>query len=148
METLQKSFDAFRRRYGGRVFFRAISQRPAERIISAGRVSSQDLPMPIYLDCSLERAGNYLPNCPTIEFRLKRDARVVDVILFPRSNTGTWDATLPPDLDEESANGRTSLAKRGLADGFFHEVAEMLEVYNCDILVPVKMHSPLVQEDE
>jgi hypothetical protein len=114
--------------------------------MAAGAITSQDIEGPLHLTTSLDHAQNYVPHHPVIEFVLKPEAKVLDMRFHPKSETGTWDATLPDEADVDHPLGRAGLVGEDLIDGLFHEFDDILEVHNHAILTPVKLHPAVYQQ--
>ena len=74
---------------------------------------------------------------------MKPGAKVLDMRFHPKSERGTWDATLPDETDAEHPLGRSGLVGEGLADAMFHELSDVLEVHQHAILTPVRLHQPV-----
>lgn len=100
------------------------------------------VPLPINLATSLEHAGNYIPHASTVEFLLKPDARIIDMRFVPKSEKGTWDASLGEEDDAVHSLGRAAMVRDNLIDGIFHEMEDVLEIHNPAVLVPVRVHKP------
>jgi hypothetical protein len=141
VETLLKSIDSFSAEHANRAFFRALNPDMAEDIMADGAVKMDD---PLHLTTSLDHAQNYIPHHPVVEFRIKPEAKVLDMRRFPKSEQGTWDATLPDDEDAELPLGRAGLVADELIDAFFHEFEDILEVHDHSILTPVRVIPPLL----
>jgi len=144
METLTKSFESFSARHANTAFFRALNPNVASDVMAAGAISPEQLAGPVHLTTSLEHAQNYISHHPVVEFMLKPNAQVIDMRHFPKSETGTWDASLPDEQDMAHPLGRSGLVADGLIDAIFHEFEDVLEVHDHAQLVPVKLHPALL----